>query len=63
MNFAQDETVFDIKLKVTIVADIVGFIQEVGNEFPIFSFNFMTEITEHIWRDDEMFRHHGGVAM
>jgi len=67
MNFAQDETVFDIKLQVTIVADIVGFIQEVGNEllngFPIFSFNFVTKITKHIWRDGEMFRRHGVVAM
>ena len=50
-----------------IVADIVSFIQEVGNEFlhgfTIFSFNFTTKITKHIWRDGEMFRRHGVVAM
>ena len=50
-----------------IVADIVSFIQEVGNEFlhgfPIFSFNFTTKITKHIWRDGEMFRRHGVVAV
>ena len=49
------------------MADIVGFVQEVGNEFlhgfPILSFNFVTKITKHIWRDGEMFRRHGVVAM
>jgi len=30
---------------------------------PIFSFNFVTEIAKHVWRDDEMFRRHGVVAM
>ena len=50
-----------------VVADIVGFVQEVGHEFlhgfPIFGFNFMTEIDKHVWRDGEMFRRHGVVAM
>ena len=50
-----------------VVANIVGFVQEVGHEFlhgfPIFGFNFMTEIDKHVWRDGEMFRRHGVVAM
>jgi len=33
MNFAQNETVFDIKMQVSIMANVVDFIQEVGNEF------------------------------
>ena len=68
MNFAQNEPMFDIKLYVSIMADIVNFVEEVaGNEFlhrfPIFGFNFFTKIAKHVWRDGEMFRRHGVVAM
>jgi len=67
MNFAQNKTVFDIKLQVSIMANVVNFIEEVGNEFlhgfPIFGFNVVTEIAKHVWRDGEMFRRHGVVAM
>ena len=41
------------------MANVVDFVQEVGNKclhgFPIFSFNFTAEIAKHVWRDGEMF--------
>ena len=49
------------------MANIVNFVENVGNEFlhrfPIFGFNFPTKIARHVWRDGEMFRRHGVVAM
>jgi len=49
------------------MTNVVDFVQEVGNEFlhrfPIFFFNFAAETAKHVWRDGEMFRRHGVVAM
>jgi len=49
------------------MTNVVDFVQEVGNEFlhrfPIFFFNFAAETAKHVWRDGEMFRRHGVVAI
>ena len=49
------------------MADIVNFVEKVENEFlhrfPIFGYNFFTKIAKHVWRDGEMFRRHGIVAV
>ena len=60
MNVGQTETAFDVKLKISVMANLFVFVQQVDDElsrgFPIYVFNFAAEIAKHVWRDGEMFQ-------
>ena len=60
MNVGQTETAFDVKLKISVMANLFVFVQQVDDElsrgFPICVFNFAAEIAKHVWRDGEMFQ-------